>query len=395
MSDLQQAISRLTGSSHYQELAIYKPPFNPFEVAGITYRERSHSKVLAWLLEDAVNKEFRQEFISWIISKLKYNNLSPETDEQVKVRLEHGDDQAGRIDVFSHFPDLKLAVGIEVKVWAGEHDSQIERYQYFLKRKYANSRKVVIFLTPLGEDPETSVEEPEVPVLNMSWDEVAGFIDNMQRGQGNERHFRVQFGCHLRREIVMNKEEKQIVKDMLRADENAKTIQRIIDNMPSLMDFSQSWKKIVAEVCKVEEPDSLEFSIYPTQRSAPRELKIKVRKWRDAGLPFTLMLWRYQYEAGVRVMLWKDDLDKYQRQLMEFAASNIDVINKEFPRMKRWDSNWRAVLAADELTEEPPHTLIRAEIYNDEAWEKEVKEKLENQINPLLNLIQDWVKKNA
>ena len=164
MSNFQQAIDRLTASSNYQKLATYKPPFDPFEVMGIPYRELSHSNVLAWLLRDEVNKEFRQKFVSWIVNELKDNNLSVGTDERVEIRLEFGDDKAGRIDVFAHFTDLKLAIAIEVKVWAGEQESQIERYQSFLVRKYVNCSKVVIFLTPQGEHPETSVEEPEVEI---------------------------------------------------------------------------------------------------------------------------------------------------------------------------------------------------------------------------------------
>ena len=61
MNDFQQAIIRLKSSPHYQKLATYKPPFDPFEVMGVPYRELSHSKVLGWLLSDDANGEFRQK----------------------------------------------------------------------------------------------------------------------------------------------------------------------------------------------------------------------------------------------------------------------------------------------------------------------------------------------
>jgi len=116
MSNLQQAISRLTRSSHYQELATYKPPFDPFEVMGITYRERSHSSVLAWLLGDAANKEFREKFVLWIVSQLDNYNLSVGTDELVGTILEYGDEvEEGSLELETYrerfvLRDLKIRV---------------------------------------------------------------------------------------------------------------------------------------------------------------------------------------------------------------------------------------------------------------------------------------------
>ena len=387
MSDFQQDIVRLLSSPHYQKLTTYKSPFDPFEVMGIPYRELSHSHVLAWLLRDEANKEFRQEFISWMVSKLKDNNLSVGTGERVEVRLEFGDDKAGRIDVFAHFTDLKLAVAIEVKVWAGEEESQIARYQDFLKREYTDYRKVVIFLTPLGEHPETSVEEPEVPVLNMSWDEVARIIEQMQTKPGENNDFRTQFRWHLRRFVMNERKEQRIVKDLLREGNNAKTIQRLIDNMPSLWDFSEQWKKIVSDVCGVEKVN-LELKAYIPQHVVG-ELKIKVPEWSDAGLPFTLMLYKYD-TAGVRVLIRNTDYDTHKEKLFDFAKFSDGIIDCNFPKLADWIV-WRAVLSDDKSMAEPSHTLIDAEIYNDEAWEDEVKVKLKSQMSNLLKPIKEWL----
>ena len=399
MSDLQQAISRLTRSSHYQELATYKPPFDPFEVTGITYRERSHSKVLAWLLEDAVNKEFRQKFISWIFSKLKYNNLFPGTDEQVKVRLEHGDDKAGRIDVFAHFPELKLVVAIEVKIWAGEQDRQIGRYQDFLNCKYPNCRKVVIFLTPSGTLPKTSEPKTDVCVLNMSWGEVAQIIGSMKPNLGEENDLRVQFCRHLDKRIVMNEseEKRRRVRELLCEDDNARILQPILDNLPTLLDFSGEWQKIVAEVCGKEcrvEEDSLELKTY-RERYVLSELKIRVPAWCDAGLPFTLMLSKYDEAVSVRILLHNNDYDKHKEQLHKFARTNKEIVNDEFPPAEGW-TGWRAVLAGDGSESYPPGTDIDAEIfYHYEKLKKQVKENLERQMRPLLDPIQDWLKEKV
>ena len=262
---------------------------------------------------------------------------------------------------------MKLAVAIEVKVWAGEQDSQIERYQSFLNCNYPNCRKVLIFLTPLGTPPKTSVQDTDVPVLNMSWDEVARIIDNMQPEQGEENDFRIQFRNHLDRRIVMNEtEEQRIVKDLLNEGDNAETIKRIIDNLPSLKDFSDQWEKIVVEVCRA---DSLEIETY-SQRGSVKELQITVTEWREAGLPFTLILYEYQ-TAGVRILLHKDALTECRQELEKFARSSNGIVNDEFPLADKW-VGWRAVLAADGSEEEPPGTVIGARIfYHDEQWKEQ------------------------
>ena len=395
MSDLQKAVFRLVSSPHYQKLATYKPPFDPFDVMGVLYREHNHSKVLGWLLSDETNREFRQEFISWIVDKLKNYNLSVGTEERVEIKPEYGDEKAGRIDVFAHFPDLKLAAAIEVKVWAGEQDSQVERYQDFLKRKYANCCKVVIFLTPLGEHPGTSVRDTHVPVLNMSWHKVARIIDNMQPEDSDENRFRIQFRNHLDRRIVMNETKKQrIVKDLLREGDNAKTIQRIIDNMPSLEGFSPQWEKIVTDVCGVE-ADGLETKTY-SQRGSVKQLKTTVTEWCKAGLPFTLMLYKWEEDdaAGVRIFLRNEAFDEHRENLMKFAESNKGIVNDKFPRVDGWTA-WHAVLAADGSEAYPDGTLMKAKVfYHDKKWKKQIKKQLESQMEKLLEPINKWLNNN-
>ena len=205
---LQQAIDKLRSSPHYKGLATYEPPFNPFEIAGVTYRELTHSSVLAWLLRNKANREFRQRFVAWIkdrivaeaekkednrkLQKLWEGLVVPENPEDSSlepkiVRTEKGD-KTSRIDVFAHFESLKLAIGIEVKVWAGEQDEQVKRYQDLLCKDYPGYKKSVVFLTPTGWPPKTADENNvDVPVLAMSWGYVSKMIRAMRSGVGRRK----------------------------------------------------------------------------------------------------------------------------------------------------------------------------------------------------------------
>ena len=400
MSDLQNAVIKLMSSSHYKELATYKPPFNPFEIVGATDRELIHSSVLAWLLKDKANKEFRQKFVDKIATELDLS-VPDDPGEPKEVKAEYSFEageagaafDAGRIDVFAHFESLELVIGIEVKVNAGEGLEQVEKYQNFLCQKYPDPyNKVIVFLTPEGYPSTTKSSVPGVHVLEMSWSNIAGMIRKMQATLGNENDFRMQFLQHLERNIVMNeREEQRIVRKLLSEGDNEKTLYKIIENMP-LQGYSAQWKKIVAEVCGVKEESLEEKTI--SEGGIVKELRIRIPEWRDAGLPFTLMLYKHQ-KAGVRILLhWKDcyEGNEFKAELKKFADLSNGVVNEEFPKLPLW-TEWHSVLAKHEVNKEVPGTLI-GDIWS-EGWKDEAEKRLREQIGGsggLLEQINEWIK---
>ena len=402
MSDLQNAAIKLMSSPHYKGLAAYKPPFNPFEIVGATHRELIHSSVLAWLLRDEANKEFCQRFVDKIATDKPKLGLSVPNDhadlKPKEVKTEYSfkagaDFDAGSIDVFAHFESLKLVIGIEVKVWAGEQLDQVEKYQKFLCQNYSSYKKVIVFLTPTGWKQETADENNvHVPVLAMSWGCVSDMIREMRSALGDENDFRMQFSQHLERNIAMSeKEEKRIVRKLLSEGDNAETLDKIIENMPSLLDYSAQWKKIVAEVCDVGK-DSLEEVTY-SHRGIVKELKIWIPEWHKAGLPFTVMLYKYQ-NAGVRILLFQGDFHEEAKakleEFAEFANRSGRVVNDRFPQLIGW-SAWRSVLKDDGTDQEIKGTLID-NIWS-EDWAEKAEKRLREQIEDsgLLRHINEWI----
>lgn len=401
MSDLQNAVIKLLSSPHYKELATYEPPFNPFEIVGATHRELIHSSVLAWLLRDETNKEFRQRFVDKIATDKPELDLSVPNDPgdpRLKpkiVETEKGD-KASRYDVSVYFEALKLVISIEVKVWAGEQHEQVKRYQNLLCQKYPDDKKVVVFLTPRGRPPESADKNNvHVPVLAMSWGCVSKIIREMRSALGDENSFRMQFSQHLERNILMNEtEEQRIVRELLSEGDNAETLDKIIKNMPSLRDYFAQWKRIVAEVCGVEE-DSFKEYIWP-KRGIVKELKLVSREWLDAGLPFTVMLYKYQ-NAGVRILLFCEDYYEGPEQpkaefkeFAKFANRSRGVVNEGFPKLTGWEG-WHSVLAKHEPNGEVGETLID-DIWS-EGWEDKARKRLREQLEDsgLLDQINQWL----
>ena len=389
MNELKHKIIHLLSSPNFQKLATYRSPFDPLLVMGITGRELSYSNVLAWLLSHPENSDFRREFLS-VVANFTGVTLDAGCSVPVRVNREHGDNKAGRIDLFVHVPCLKLVVAIEVKIWSEEGADQISRYQDFLARRYLQHRKAVVFLTRFGISPATACEQIDVPVLSMSWGKIADMIGACS-GRGDEHEFRGQFRSHIRRSLLMDREEREIVIDLLKEGDNVRTIRRIIDNYPHLgnKEYENEYTGIVANIISEDESE-LDVSKYRS-RGSVKELKIRVPKWTDAGLPFTLMLYKYD-NAAVRVLLSQDAYERNKDVIDTFSESSEGAIGS-FPKVTGW-GYWHSVLASDGNQAEVQETIIDAEIFEKEFW-KQVQERLERQMNVLLPLIHDWLAKEA
>ena len=387
MSNLDNAVESLKESRYYKDLRDYKPPFNPFEVMSVPSRELPHSSVLVWLLRDGVNKQFRQKFVAWIAkqnididkeTKDKINSYCAEDNNDIEVRREYGDSDS-RIDVLACIESLNLVIGIEVKVWADEQPDQVSRYQDLLKEgSYSNYKnKIVIFLTPWDEPPSTANECSCVRVLVMTWRDIFKIINEVNYESekiGENYTFRKQFSQHIKRNILMETEEKQLVRDLLREGNNAATIQeiidnpqseqkdramikKIIDNMPPLTDYLVEWKEIVAEVCG--ETD-FEVEILYSRRAHKGELKIQIKEWDISNMPFTLMFYKYT-NAAIRILIWRDYLetDKYKviYDKLETLKNDSDGVIK-YNKIPYW-STWQTVLSSDCVEEwENPETVF-------------------------------------
>lgn len=391
MSGFESDVANLLSSKHYQQLAVYKPPFDPIEVLGISGRELSYSNVLSWLLCNRANRDFRRRFILNIAERLDFD-IDAHRDERIEVRREFGDQEAGRTDVYVNFPDVKLAVAIEAKVWAKEGGDQIRRYQDFLVRECPHyCAKVVIFLTPLGDKPNSADGLSDTPVLSMSWGEIADLIGKCS-GNGEEHDFRNQFARHLYRSVLVDRnEERRLVIDLLKEGNNAETIKRIVENLPHLGQYCTEWKRIAAEVIGVDHVDNkeeLELFEYPTRGETKRELKVSVPKWNESGLPFRLMLYSYQ-SSGVRVLVHDDDYNREKTNLAAFARLSGGLVGC-FPKVRGWTA-WHSVLAVDGDAEEPRDTLILKEIFDDDFW-YQAQKSLEQQLKPLLPHVREWLK---
>lgn len=194
----------------------------------------------------------------------------------------------------------------------------------------------------------------------------------------------------------MDTEEKDIIRKLLHEPGHAETIQKIINNMPSLHEYLDGWKEIVTDVCGVKD-DSLIVYIYPSSRGPARELKISITEWIEkAKIPFTLMLLKTDEAVfSIRLLLWHQYVesgnsffDEYNDSLKTLEKNSNGIV--KYTKLAGWGV-WYSVLSSEfgEFQE------TQFNPYNKD-WKIEAKNILQKQLlvantegKTLLQLIQD------
>jgi hypothetical protein len=136
--------------------------FNVFSVCGINHYETKHSEILAALLDPSGAHGLGAEFLRSFLENVAHEpdcaiTLSATVRTEVSV---NSDDSASasndsRIDILIEDPESKLCVAVESKIYAAEQPRQLERYRSWLSRERAGFRRILLYLTLNGCEPET------------------------------------------------------------------------------------------------------------------------------------------------------------------------------------------------------------------------------------------------
>ena len=154
--------------------------FNIFTSLGVVNQELRHSSFLAWLLDPSETHNLSDYFTSRFL-KLATNNKTDQRSELNLINIEtldlskvHVFKEWNNIDVLLVDDDQKLVCIIENKVDSKEHSNQLTKYRKVIETNYPDYRKLYIYLTVYGEEPET--EKDYIPI---SYKEVSELIESL------------------------------------------------------------------------------------------------------------------------------------------------------------------------------------------------------------------------
>lgn len=149
LDDLLSAIAGL--ELELEELDAKSNGLNVFEVLGITNTEIRHSNVIAWLMRPGDSHGLGGAVLSGLIGHAGGDAPADLGDFRI---LRESDN----IDILAVSASNRLTLAVENKVWSGEHDDQLARYQATVERRYPTWEHLYLFLSPSGMPPESDAD---------------------------------------------------------------------------------------------------------------------------------------------------------------------------------------------------------------------------------------------
>ena len=153
------------------ELQKWGNQFNLFDVLKANRTEIRHSNVLAWLLNPNENHNLGDVFIKEIFQEFIKNKSSENRAILQLLLMDFYSFSVYRewknIDILLVSDDEKMVMAIENKVGSHEHDNQLKRYKEIIDKEFPKYKKILIYLTPDGEEP--SDEDWDILLMKILW----------------------------------------------------------------------------------------------------------------------------------------------------------------------------------------------------------------------------------
>lgn len=176
---LEGALSTLVDDVDFHQLDARLGQFNLFEAMGGVRAELRHSNFLAFLLSPSrahgLGAGVLEAMLRAILAQMPPSQRPIRTLELVVADLDEAivHRERDNIDLLIEFTGLKLIVLIENKVGAGAGEGQLARYKALVERRYPDYRRLLVFLTPAGDDPQCD------GYAAFSYQSLAGVLDEL------------------------------------------------------------------------------------------------------------------------------------------------------------------------------------------------------------------------
>ena len=139
------------------ELLPWTGKFNMFDVLKISRTEIRHSNMLGWLLNPNENHGMGDVFLKGILQRLVENDSDGRYNVFNVLLMDFYTFSVMRewknIDILLTSTEEKTVIAIENKVGSHEHSNQLNRYRNVLEKEYPDYNRMLVFLTPDGEEP--------------------------------------------------------------------------------------------------------------------------------------------------------------------------------------------------------------------------------------------------
>ena len=378
---LEKRLRSMLRHPDFRRLRTRSERFRPMEALGIAHREHSHSIFLAFLLDPdgkhGLQDRFLRDFIalaadSQPLTHGRENSLPLTAELAINPDKVHIHRERHNIDILIDCLPQGPVIGIEAKIWAGEQDRQIERYQNRLASVYAARQGLMVFLTLDGRKPDTGVEDHEVPCVCIQWAAIAELIDGLLGSGENDdvRPFIQEFSKHLKELTMGSEEDRALVGSLFKDPEMVKVFNEI-DRLrrrfwdQNIMDALEDKGTAV-----VQQITGSGVHVERVQKRIDATLTFIIQDWSRRGVPLRFTFyhdptWSSGSQPGLHVLLFEfDSLDETEKEKYRSIARRCESLAAEPGFAAGWYKKYSAF-------QNPPDGHSLGWVIEDESFDAE------------------------
>ncbi|MGL1956975.1 MAG: PD-(D/E)XK nuclease family protein [Colwellia sp.] len=286
---------KLINNHSFEDLVEYSNQFDLFKMMGVRRKELVHSNILAAFFTPSESHGLGHKFVNEFLKQIPDKTFCGDAISSTTLQTAIGGNvrvyrELENIDLVLEFPEIKLVIGIENKIWADEQEKQLERYQEILSSRYPSYTTALIFLAPNRREPTTHNPELEVPIYCMSYAHILNCLsdDNIINAPLSAKTFISQFNAHIEKYLSRNKHMDELCWQIFKENEEAyglmvksysKCIYRKIEEQ-----FTEIQEKLISDSMFNDFRDKIELDFTPKADGRHHiicDLDIRLTNWPD------------------------------------------------------------------------------------------------------------------
>jgi hypothetical protein len=283
---IDDQLSALFDDPDFAEIQRRTARFNIFEAIGAVHGELHHSNFLGYLLSPNRPHGLGARPLAQVLRRL-LEGVPPERRPLSTVELLVGDlDDAvvhrerDGIDLLVEIDSLNVVVLVENKVHARAGEGQLRRYRELVEASYSSHRRLLVFLTPEGIEPD------DTAYLPFSYSTLAATLDALVEGLPAADATRLivwHYTDMLRTNIVEDDQLRTLAARLY--ERHAEALDFIFESRPrkaSLLELvAQRVRLIEGLLVDTDGVSSLRFA--PEQWDAGLSFRVDAKKWTRSG----------------------------------------------------------------------------------------------------------------
>lgn len=350
---LEEQVKELEGfifnNEELEKLESIVDKFNIFSSLGIINQEIRHSNFLAWLLDPNETHNVSDYFTTSFLKLAAYNDSNENPDlnlidiDTLNLTKLNVYREWNNIDVLLVDDDQKLVCVIENKVDSKEHSNQLTRYRKVIESNYPDYRKIYIYLTVYGEEPESEKE-----YISISYREVSQLIESLierKESQMNDeisvfiRHYNEM----VKRYIMEESEVQELCEQLYK--KHKKALDLIFKHKP---DVYSDIKDMLEEIIDTDENLEKDHCSKSYIRFIPKTLDFFPKNgegWTPSKRILLFEIVNYNKEVNLVLLIGPGD-SAIRESIYELAKTNT-VFNKTSAKLaKKWASIYKIKLSS-------------------------------------------------